>query len=202
VIDQFTFLNDEIDNANVGGINGVNDGHRTCSTTEVAISYAGCQHKSIPHGNTPISSPVQQPIDDVFRYGYDTANQSNQVSFDERDLELEQPFAIEDYHEGFSNGFSVDQAWLDEYVYFPSMFESSVSEVVTTPPNIPREGGKQTSESRHSCTLCGTTCSRKTDLKRHSRRHDPSARRYSCQGCAMVFLRKDKRKAHQDCMSH
>jgi hypothetical protein len=144
---------------------------------------------------------VQQLNDDVFGVSHDNADISNQVLFDEEDLERERIFAIGDYDEVLDNNFAADQAWLNELVDIP-LFEPDVCEAVTTPSQTPEERGKTTSKTRHRCTQCGTTCSRKFDLKRHTRRHDTSAARYLCQSCTMAFLRKDKLRDHQRCMGH
>jgi hypothetical protein len=201
VIDEFTFLNDEIDNWNAGGTNGVNVRNRTSGATEATTSYAGSQLEPIAYRNGLSSSSVQQLNDDVFGVSCDTADLSNQVSFDEEDLEREQIFVMGGYDEALDNDFAADQAWLNEHVDIPSMFVPDVSEAVIIPPKRPG-GGKATSKTIHRCTQCGTTCSRKSDLKRHTRRHDTSAPRYPCQRCAMAFLRKDKLRDHQRYMGH
>ncbi|KAB5583563.1 hypothetical protein GE09DRAFT_1079313 [Coniochaeta sp. 2T2.1] len=61
---------------------------------------------------------------------------------------------------------------------------------------------------RHRCSDCRKSYSRPADLRRHMRKHDPNARRFSCdyEHCDRKgkhgFLRRDKLKEHQDHTGH
>ncbi|EPE25997.1 C2H2 and C2HC zinc finger [Glarea lozoyensis ATCC 20868] len=53
--------------------------------------------------------------------------------------------------------------------------------------------------TRHSCPHCSRSFSRASDQRRHSKKHQPTAQRFSCifPGCGKVFLRSDHLRQHR-----